>query len=73
MTFNVGDMIRHINEHVYGVIIETGYPHLSMDDGSQKERAMYRVEWFESQDKYWSNHRWFAHREIEKVEQCNSA
>ncbi|MFM1840007.1 MAG: hypothetical protein RIR47_56 [Bacteroidota bacterium] len=44
MTFNVGDMIRHVNEHVYGVIIETGYPHLSMDDGSQKERAMCAIE-----------------------------
>ncbi len=75
MTFNVGDMIRHVNEHVYGVIIETGYTQLKINgwEPKGKDSVRYRVEWFESKDKYWSNHRWFSHREIEKVEQCNSA
>jgi len=76
MTFDVGDMIRHVNEHVYGIIIETGYTQLHINgrwEPKGKDGVRYKVEWFESKDKYWSNHRWFAHREIEKVEQCNSA
>jgi hypothetical protein len=69
MTFNVGDMIRHINEHVYGIIIERGYNQTinGQWEPKGKNSVRYRVEWFESEDKYWSNHRWFTHRQIEKV------
>jgi len=68
--FEIGDMIRHVNEHVYGFIIETGYFPLingGWEEPKGKSNVRYRVEWFESKDKYWSNHRWFTHREIEKV------
>jgi hypothetical protein len=57
--FQIGDMIRHVNEHVYGFII----------DRVGTDSVRYRVQWFESEDKYLSNHRWFYHREIEKVEE----
>jgi hypothetical protein len=68
--FQIGDMIRHVNEHVYGIIIETGYSQTNINGWKPKgdDGLHYKVEWFESEDKYWSNHRWFTHGELEKVQ-----
>jgi hypothetical protein len=70
--FKTGDMVRHVNEHFYGFIIEIGYSQLNVNGWKPEQndnKRYYRVQWFENKDKYWSIHRWFYHREIEKVEE----
>ena len=68
--FSIGDIVRHINEHVYGFIIQTGYTQTNINGWKPKgdDSLCYKVQWFESEDKYWSNTRWFTHREIERAE-----